>query len=162
MAKDLDIIQTERLILRGINETDAAEIVEWRSDPEVYKFFKAPHKITIKEHFNWYNNSYMSNDSRLDWMCIERMTGKKIGVFGLLKSDEYVEVNYLLAPESRHKGYASEAINGIMHYALEKWNANRIIAEIHKDNEPSIALVKRLGFSKAETDGLFVIYGIEV
>ena len=32
MARDLDIIQTERLILRGINETDAIKIVEWRSD----------------------------------------------------------------------------------------------------------------------------------
>lgn len=161
MAKDLDKLQTERLNLRGINETDAFEIVEWRSDPGVYKYFKNPHKITITEHFNWYNNSYLYNENRLDWMCIERATGKKIGIFGASRNKNCVEVSYLLAPESQHKGYASEVIKEIIQYIREKWKSKRIIAEIHRDNGPSIALVDRLGFKLEETDGEFVIYGIE-
>ena len=40
MASNPERLRTERLILRGINETDAIEIVEWRSDPEVYRYFK--------------------------------------------------------------------------------------------------------------------------
>ena len=110
MARDLDIIQTERLILRGINETDAIKIVEWRSDPEVYRFFKSPHKITVREHVAWYNNSYLPNENRFDWMCIEQSSGKRIGVFGLVRDEDLCEVNYLLASEAQHKGFAAPAV----------------------------------------------------
>ena len=158
MARVLEKMTTERLILRGINETDATEIVEWRSDPEVYRYFKSPHKITVKEHFNWYNNSYLQNDMRLDWICIEKGTGKKIGVFGLGFGTDSAEVNYLLAPDSQHKGYASEAIRCLLEYAAKK-NAIHIIAEIHKDNDPSIRLIRKLGFIRERKEGDFEIYG---
>ena len=158
MAKDLDKFQTERLILRGINESDATEIVEWRSDPEVYKYFKSPHKITIQEHFNWFNNSYFFNQDRMDWMCIEKGTGKKIGVFGVAIDGDIVELNYLLAPDAQHKGYATEAIRAIILHAKEKWPEKKMIAEIHKDNEASSRLIEKQGFQYSSADGNFVIY----
>ena len=160
MARILDRIKTERLLLRGINETDALEIVEWRSDPEVFMYFKSPHRISVQEHFQWYNNNYLLNENRLDWMCIEKTTGRKIGVFGLANDKGMVELNYLLAPDARHKGYACESINALIQYARKKWDSKPIIAEIHKDNVPSVALVKRLGFEHKSDKGDFVIYEI--
>ncbi len=82
MAKNVAELESERLILRGITEDDALEIVEWRSDPEAYKFFRSPHRITMDEHLAWFRNNYLSNDNRLDWMCFEKSSGSKIGVFG--------------------------------------------------------------------------------
>ena len=82
MAKNVAELESERLILRGITEDDAPEIVEWRSDPEAYKFFRSPHRITMDEHLAWFRNNYLSNDNRLDWMCFEKSSGSKIGVFG--------------------------------------------------------------------------------
>ena len=46
MASNVETISTERLLLRGIDESDTAEIVKWRSNPEAYKYFKDPHEIT--------------------------------------------------------------------------------------------------------------------
>ena len=158
MAKDLDKFQTERLILRGINESDATEIVEWRSDPEVYKYFKSPHKITIPEHFSWFNNSYLFNENRMDWMCIEKGTGKKIGVFGVAIDGDTVELNYLLAPDAQHKGYATEAIRAIILHAKEKWPKKKMIAEIHKDNDASSRLMEKQGFQYRSANGNFEIY----
>lgn len=158
MAKDLEKYQTERLILRGINESDATEIVEWRSDPEVYKYFKSPHKITIQEHFKWFNNCYLINEDRMDWMCIEKGTGKKIGVFGVVIAEHTVELNYLLAPDAQHKGYATEAIKAIILHAKEKWPTKKMIAEIHKNNEASFRLIEKQGFQYCSSDGSFVIY----
>lgn len=162
MARDLDIIQTERLILRGINETDAIKIVEWRSNPEVYRFFKAPHKITVREHVAWYHNSYLSNENRFDWMCIEQSSGKRIGVFGLARDEDLCEVNYLLAPEAQHKGFAAEAIKSLMNYAAKNWGIRHVVAEIHKNNQQSIALVLKLGFKIISQNDPFAVYGIEV
>lgn len=160
MTKDLEKIQTERLILRGINESDATEIVEWRSDPEVFKYFKSPYKITIQEHFRWFNNNYLTNEDRMDWMCIEKGIGKKIGVFGVVIDEHTVELNYLLAPDAQHKGYATEAIKAIILNAKEKWPTKKMIAEIHKDNKASFRLIEKHGFKYCTSDGNFVIYAL--
>lgn len=162
MARDLDKIQTERLTLRGINDEDDLEIVEWRSDPAVYKFFKSPHKITLKEHLAWYNNSYLLNENRFDWMCIEKSSGRKIGIFGIVRNEDVCEVSYLLAPEAQHKGFAAEAIKGLINYAAKNWKIKKVVAEIHKNNQQSIALVMRLGFKAVSQNDPFTVYGTEV
>lgn len=162
MHKYLVDIQTERLILRGINETDTLDIVKWRSDPNVYKFFKSPHKISIEEHKRWYNNYYLSNLNRYDWICIEKDTLKKIGVFGIIHNKKVVEVNYLLAPEAQRKGYAGEALQALVKYASETLEADQIVAEIHKDNVSSIGLIEKLGFEKIASEESFLIFGFEV
>ena len=160
MNKTVETIETERLFLRGITEEDTAEIVAWRSAPDVYRFFKSPHKITAEEHLKWYRENYLHNELRYDWICIEKDTEQKIGVFGLMRKGATAEVNYLLCSAAMHKGYATEAIQRIIRFSADVWDIHRIIAEIHKDNEASIALVKRMGFS-LQSDNGFVIYSIE-
>lgn len=157
MAKQVEELETERLILRGIREDDAPEIVKWRSDPEIYRYFKNPHKITLEEHLQWFHDRYLPDENRLDWMCIEKATGNKIGVFGLIIEGNEAEINYLLAPEAQHKGYASEAIECQILF-IEKNNINRVIAEIHGENLPSIALAKRLGLNFLKSENHFVIF----
>ena len=162
MASNLDEIKTERLSFRGIHESDADAIVKWRSDPDVYQYFKSPHQITTEEHLTWYHNSYLSNQNRFDWICIEKASNAKIGVFGLAREGNLAEVNYLLALEAQHKGYASEGIMALVRYASDKWNTKMVVAEIHQENLPSINVVKKLGFHIVKCNGEFVIYGIEV
>ena len=161
MASEIDIITTQRLYLRGIDEEDAAWIVKWRSDPEVYRFFKSPHRITLEEHLQWFNNNYKHNSSRYDWMCIEKDSGTRAGVFGLVRESECAEINYILAPEAQHKGYATEAIGALIKYAFTKWEVKRIVAEVHRENIPSVVLAKKLGFTLALSDEDCDIYALE-
>ncbi|MBR1423118.1 MAG: GNAT family N-acetyltransferase [Ruminococcus sp.] len=162
MARHVKRIETNRLVLRGINENDTEKIVEWRSDPKVYMYFKAPHRISIKEHLNWFHSVYLENDNRFDWICIEKDSGKRIGVFGLYREEMTAEVNYILAPEARHKGYATESIKCLVDFASKNWNCKYIIAEIHQDNKSSIALVEKLGYKIISCNGSFIVYRIEV
>ena len=162
MAVKIDELKTLRLFLRGIDATDTEKIVEWRSIPHVYQYFKFPHRITIDEHLKWFNNSYKNNPCRFDWMCLELSTGQKIGVFGLIKEENTAEINYILAPKAQHKGYAKEAIKRLISYAEKEWLVDSIKAEIHKDNTPSIALIEKLGFIRTASDGDFVLYQLEL
>ena len=162
MASNVETISTERLLLRGIDESDTAEIVKWRSNPEAYKYFKDPHEITVEEHTNWFRNRYPYNEARYDRMCIEKATGSRIGVFGIVREGDTAEVNYILAPEAQHKGYATEGVRALMDYAAQKWGTRKIIAEIHEDNEPSIIMVRKMGFTLAQHKDRFVIYEFEV
>lgn len=159
MAQYLETLETSRLILRGLDETDTENVVKWRSDPEVYLFFKNPHAITKDEHLNWFRNSYLLNSNRCDWMCIEKSTGTKVGVFGLCKDIQVAEINYLLAPGFKHKGFATEAVSALVHYSKERWNSKEMIAEIHKNNLASIIFIERLGFMlKTEHDSFFIYH----
>lgn len=162
MVKSVDNIETERLILRGIDETDTESIVLWRSEPEVYKYFKQPHEITRAEHDNWYHTRYLVNEYRHDWMCLEKESYNRIGVFGLMRDGEIAEVNYILSPTAQHKGYAAECVKALIDYACVKWRVKKIIAEIHKDNFPSISFIMRLGFELESVENEFQIYRIEV
>ncbi|MBR0168700.1 MAG: GNAT family N-acetyltransferase [Synergistaceae bacterium] len=161
MAKNVAELESERLILRGITEDDAPEIVEWRSDPEAYKFFRSPHRITMDEHLSWYRNNYLSNNNRFDWICVDKSSGRKIGVFGAVRDGNTAEVNYLLAPYAQHKGYALEAVRRIIEYVRSEFHIKRVVAEIHRDNAPSIALAERTGFTLESESGDFLLYSSE-
>ncbi len=162
MEKIIKTIETERLILRGIDESDAECIVKWRSVPEVFRYFLSPHQITLEEHMNWYQNRYLSNEKRFDWMCFEKQTGNRIGVFGLYKDDGAAEINYLLASEAQHKGYATEAVKELMRFASDEWGYKRFIAEIHEENEASVTLAEKLGFRVESCNPPFNVYQLEI
>ena len=152
------MIETRRLYLRGIDETDARIIAGWRGDPNVYCFFKSPHRITLEEHLDWYHNIYLIDENRIDWMCFEKNSRKETGVFGICRKGKKTEINYLLSPESQHKGYAEEAVRKIMEYAGALWEGNTIVAEIHKNNSASIKLIEKIGFVRTSYNKPFVIY----
>ena len=125
---------------------------------QVYKFFLNPHKITSDEHISWFNNSYIYNVNRIDFIAYEKVTNRKIGVFGIVKRDDSFEVNYLLDKSYRGFGYAYECVYKLISIGKELFNSNHVIAEIHKDNTSSINLIKKLGFDISSNNGNFITY----
>ena len=158
MIKAIDALETERLVLRGIEETDTDSIVEWRSNPQVYCYFRSPHKITDREHLEWYYHNYLEDDNKFNWVCIEKKTNKKVGLFALKKSGKKTEISYLLAPDAQHKGFATEVLQKLIDYAYEKLQSEYVYAEIHKDNLSSVNLVERLGFKLISEENNFQTY----
>lgn len=70
-----------------------------------------------------------------------------------------VELGYRIFSSERRKGYAREAIMGVMNWAMEHYHMHRFIASVSPENIPSLALVQSLGFMKVdevmdETDGI--------
>ncbi len=160
--KSAPLLKTERMILRGIEEGDADYIVTLRSNPDVYKYFCYPHKITKEEHIEWFRNQYIWDERRFDWMAIEKTGMKPVGVFGIkrdCKNHTSAEISYLLAPKYGGKGYACEAVRGVMGFVAEKWPCTSCIAEIHVDNHASIRFAEKLGFTLWGIHGLFAQYG---
>lgn len=153
-------LYTERLRLSDMTDKDALSIVEWRSNPDVYRFFVSPHELTLEEHLNWFRNRYVYDTNRFDWVAFDK-DEEAIGVFGAKRNDEIsgkVEISYILSPKYYGKGYASEAVERVILFCKENWNCRKVIAEIHRDNVDSIKFITRLGFSKESCDGNFIIY----
>jgi RimJ/RimL family protein N-acetyltransferase len=61
------------------------------------------------------------------------------------RATDAVEVGYTVFPEHRRRGYATEAVRGLIEHARGQ-GVHRFVASVGPDNEPSLALVRRLGF----------------
>lgn len=77
-----------------------------------------------------------------------------------------VELGYRIFSDYRRKGYAREAISGMINWATEVFNVHRFTASISPENLPSLALVRSFGFIKIdevmdEIDGLEHVYILE-
>ena len=156
--KRVPILETERLTLRGISEADTQMVVKLRSNPDVYKYFIAPHEITDQEHITWYKNSYLLNENRIDWMAFDA-SENFVGIFGVKRDNQNsveAEVSYILTPEQYKKGYATEAIERLIQFCRDNWHCVFVTAEIHEDNNDSIHFVKKLGFVQDRKIGLFL------
>lgn len=150
-------IRTERLFLREIRDDDTDFIVELRSDPEVYRYFKHPHRLTAEEHEEWYRKVYLRNENIIHWIC--EKDGVGMGVFAAVRrSDSEAEVSYLVSKEYQRKGYAKEALKSMILWVRREWKSERIFAEIHQDNMVSRAFIQSLGFRVGNDGEKFLTY----
>jgi [ribosomal protein S5]-alanine N-acetyltransferase len=56
-----------------------------------------------------------------------------------------VELGYTIFPEHRRRGYATEAVRALLGHTREQ-GVERFVASVAPDNEPSLRLVRGLGF----------------
>jgi [ribosomal protein S5]-alanine N-acetyltransferase len=92
-----------------------------------------------------------------EWLVravVLREAGEMIGHAGFhgppgvnaLKDRGAVEVGYTVFPEHRGRGYASEAVRGLMRWASEEHGVRTFVASVGPENGPSLAIVRKLGF----------------
>ena len=56
-----------------------------------------------------------------------------------------VEIGYGILPPHRRQGYASEAVEGLLGWA-RKQGIHHFVASVAPDNEPSLKIIRKLGF----------------
>jgi RimJ/RimL family protein N-acetyltransferase len=62
--------------------------------------------------------------------------------------EAWVEVGYRVLPEFRRRGYAQEAVEALFDWATREHKVHRFRASVSPGNQPSLALIRKLGFSK--------------
>jgi ribosomal-protein-alanine N-acetyltransferase len=164
----MKILETRRLILRRFELEDLDTLYTFYSDPEVRRYFPdgtQTYEYT-REELEWYLNGHPKHPELGLWATIHKETNQMIGRCGLLPwvidQQPEVEVAYLFGKAYWHQGFGSEAAQGILDYAFEKLELNRLICLIDKDNAASIGVAKKIGmtFEKESADefGPFMLY----
>ena len=98
-----------------------------------------------------------------------RVTGEVVGRIGLHAPPDAtgtVEVGYVVAPAHRRRGYAREAVQGLLGWAAAH-GATRCLASVSPGNAASLALVRQLGFVQVgehvdEVDGLELVHALDL
>lgn len=149
MDKD-SCFSSNRLIFRGICREDAPLIVEWRSDPENYKFFLNPRPITIEQHLSWFEG-YLEDKTRYDFLVLDEERAP-VGVVGLSNiTGDSCEVNYIIgAKKARGRGFASEAVEAMTQMAFNELGVESVFARILVGNEASEHVARKAGYKEFE------------
>lgn len=145
------ILTTERLTLRQLVITDEQEIFTLRSDSEINKYLDRPISNTIDDAKKFINkvNEGISNNDSLYWAITLNNKNTLVGTICLFSfSDEgdKCEIGYELLTNFQGQGIMNEAIEKVIDYTFSVTKVRKIEALIHRDNQSSIKLLKKLSF----------------
>ncbi len=146
----LEIIKTDRLILKPLSLQDKEVFLAYRGNPEVFQFQSwDPPNLQEVENFICQNLTVVPNtpDTWLQ-LGIYLHNDLLIGDIGLhfLEDNDQMEIGYTLAPEHQGQGYAFEAVKVVLDHLCLDLGKHRITASVDPDNQRSINLLKKLGF----------------
>lgn len=151
----LRTLTTARLLLRPFTQADAPMILRIASDPETTRYLYFWGRIgftpeTDAERFLEFALSswHKSPQQMWEYCVVNKATGEPMGE-GSVEWVEYekgtAELGWILLPEFRGRGYATEMGKELMRAAFEVMGAERVIAHCDARNAPSYRVMERLG-----------------
>ncbi len=146
-------IETERLLLRRIDEQDADEVLALRGNPDTMKYIPRPlakSKEDALAHIAMIEEKIVNNTG-INWGITIKGSPKIIGIIGHYKispENHRAEIGYMSFPETNGKGYMSEAIKAVIGYGFKQMNLHSIEAIIDPENTASERVLQKNGFVK--------------
>lgn len=148
------ILETERLLLRELEQSDFDEVCKLLQDPDVMYAYEGA--FSDREVQEWLNKQYAryQNDGFGLWGIIKKADNELIGQCGITLQEynakQVPEVGYLLRKRFWHKGYATEAAAACIEYAFNKLNFDGIYSIIRENNIASQNVALRNGLKKTD------------
>ncbi len=167
----MQILETDRLVLRRLAPADLHDLFALYRDPEVRRYFPEG-TLTLeqtKDELDWFVAGDPAHPDLGLWATILKETGEFIGRCGLLPwtidGMEEVEVAYLISRVHWGNGYGTEAARGLVHHGLVTLDLRRLICLIDQENEASKKVAGKIGMSFEreghDDQGPFHMYSLE-
>lgn len=148
-------IETDRLRLRTVVPADVEDLLHLHDDPIVARYMGQRDRA-------WYE--WRVKASAEEWeerghgfvVILDSGSGEFLGRTGLKYWPQFgeTELGWVLRPEARGRGVASEATNAVLGWGFERLGFDYVTAMIRPDNAASIAVAERLGMTMLRSDEL--------
>lgn len=155
MELNIPILQTDRLELVAPDESHLDVYAAMYGDPGLMAHIRGGQ--TFDRAGSWNKIALALGHFLLRgyglWSVRERASGEIVGQAGLINPTGYLamEIGWLIHRDYWGRGYASEAGQAALSYALEVVQAARVEAHIEPANLASLAVARKLGMA---VDGL--------
>ena len=153
-------LETERLLLRRFIESDADNLHDLDSDPEVMRYATGgqptPQDVIRDETLPRFLRAYERFEGFGVWAAIEKSTGGFVGWFEFYprKDDvgpEEVELGYRLRTSAWGKGYATEGSRALIRKGFTDLGVQRVVAETMAVNTASRRVMEKAGLRYVRT-----------
>ncbi len=148
----------ERILIRRFRPKDAAAFAAYRSDPDVARTRAGTATRSIQAERFIADMADADPGTPGEWFqfAVADMTSDDLmGDVALRVEAEdaaRAELGFTFAPEHQGKGYATEAVAAVIGYARERLDVAVVFAIADARNQPSIALLERIGMQRIATE----------
>lgn len=146
------IAETDRLILRTIEETDAAEQMRVLNTPTVMARLGGPKELHEIEAKHAKSMALYAREGFSFLFLIEKDTGEMVGHAGIKRVDNPLasnvgdhEIGWLIREDRWRLGLAEEAVRAVIDWAFGRVDAPHVVALTSEANVPSWKLMEKLG-----------------
>jgi len=143
------LIQTPRLVLRGLGEDDVPFLLEHFGRSEINEYSADDNVKNLEEAKELYLKyiAPTTNRFRLGLLLDDKLIGT-VGFYGIDHENGKAIAGADLMKEYWGKGLMTEALQALIDYGFEQMNLNRIDATSDPENSRSIRLMERCGFRR--------------
>lgn len=150
---EFPILETKRLQLRPILQSDAQALFEMQSDTLIFKYIAKQPQQTIEETKKMitYLEETYEKEEMLCWSATIREGNQIIGTCGFNRFEKEnlrAEIGGSLSPYYWGAGVALEAVKAIIDYGFKGLNLHTIEAKIDSRNRSARYLLQQLGFEQ--------------
>lgn len=157
----MQILETDRLILRTWRHDDIDWLAIMNQDPEVMRYF--PH---LQDRA--YSQGIIERAKRQQadygyslYVVVIKATGEPIGFVGLLNTDfdahftPAIEIGWRIKSSQWRQGYAFEAASTVLRYAFTTLEMETLLSFTAAINIPSRALMEKLGMVRDPSEDFY-------
>lgn len=151
-----DRLLTPRLLLRRSRPEDAGAISSYRSDPDVHRHqgWERTDAEAIRDEIEeMLTRAPGEPGGWVQFSVEDREGGRLVGDVGLRAADGepgVITVGYTIAPGFQGLGYATEAVEALVAYAVDTLGADVVRAYASADNVASVRVAEKVGMRLAE------------
>lgn len=147
------VLQTERLVLRKIEISDAPQLFLLRSNTGVMEYLDRPMAQHINDAVDLIHkitDSLKTNDG-ITWAITLKNDPGLIGTIGywrIIKDHFRAEIGYMLDLAYQRKGFMQEAMRTVLDFGFSEMKLHSVEANVNPANAASARLLERIGFTK--------------
>jgi len=144
-------LQTERLILRQIVPTDAADLYRIFADDESMRYWSCRPFSSLKQADKLVESMARAflEGSGIHWAITLRNENRLIGKCGYnewRKAHRRGDISYIIDRRQWGKGLVSEALRAVLEYGFNRMNLHSVEAGVTPGNDASTRMLQKLGF----------------
>jgi RimJ/RimL family protein N-acetyltransferase len=147
----VQILETNRLILREVTVDDSQFIFDLLNTPKFKKYIGDRGVNSLEESREFIDTKYRQSyiDHGYGLYAVEtKDDGKPVGLCGFVRRDTLPgpDIGFAFLPEFEGKGYGFESAKAVMDFGRETLGFTDLFAITSQDNDVSGKLLEKLGF----------------
>lgn len=143
------IFETDRLLLRELNISDAENFYKLNSDPDVIKFTGDNKFSSVYEA-----KTFLVNYTEYEkygygrWAVLSKTDDQFLGWCGLKYNEEQmVDLGFRFFKKYWGNGFATEAAKGCLNYGFSELHLKTIVGRALKKNIASVKVLEKIGMT---------------
>ncbi|MDX1582802.1 MAG: GNAT family protein [Thermoanaerobaculia bacterium] len=148
-----DTLETDRLILRSLTESDVTRMTELAGDWDIAaRTLSLPHPYDEADAREFLERARERQNSGegATFGIVERTSGRFIGCCGieLVKIHRCGELGYWIGKPYWNRGFASEAVGRLISWSFSTLGIEKITARVFDGNHASSRVLKKVGMER--------------